>query len=286
VLTRSAVIVKIDNAPDARPQVGLDRADLVIEEKVEGGITRFLVVFQSQEAPIVGPVRSVRSTDPDVVRAIGGLFAYSGGIGPFIQLLRSTGGVVDVGIDADPGAYQHRRDRPAPHNLYTGTPTLRQATPPGMGPPPAQFSYLPDGASFGGAGVAPVTHLRVAFGGLTVADWQWDLSAKKWQRSTNGTPHVVEGGGQLAFTTVVVQFVPYLRTPFLDPSRTPVDRANVIGSGPAWVLADGMVVKGTWTKPTPTDVTAFADSAGHPIAIPAGTTWVLLAPVDTPAQAS
>jgi Protein of unknown function (DUF3048) N-terminal domain/Protein of unknown function (DUF3048) C-terminal domain len=285
LLRRPAVIVKVDNAPEARPQTGLDQADVVVEEKVEGGVARFMAVFQSHDAD-VGPVRSVRSTDPDVVRPIGGLFAYSGGITPFIVLLHATGGVVDVGFDADSSAYHRRSGRPAPHDLYTSVGILRQVTPAGMGPPPALFTYLGPGQAFGGAGAAPATHVTVPFGSLTVGEWQWDPASSTWLRTTNGTPHVVDGGGQLAFTTVIVEFVPYTSTGYLDPARTPVDRADVLGSGDAWILASGQIVRGHWAKAASGDVTSFTDAAGAPIAIPPGKTWITLAPVGANAQAS
>jgi hypothetical protein len=84
----------------------------------------------------------------------------------------------------------------------------------------------------------------------------------------------------LAFTTVIIQFVPYARTPYKDPAHSPVDEAEVVGSGDAWILADGTLVRGTWTKPTIADVTAFTDAAGTPIAIPPGRTWITLAPLN------
>ena len=159
-----------------------------------------------------------------------------------------------------------------------------------MGPPPALFSYLGAGQSFPAgilsAAATPVTHLRVPFGPFTVADWQWDVSSQRWLRSTDGQPHAAEGAGQLAFTTVIVQFVPYVATPYVDPSRTRVDQANVVGSGDAWVLADGMIVKGKWSKPDATAVTTFTDLYGHPIAIPPGRTWISLAPDGSAATTS
>jgi hypothetical protein len=220
------------------------------------------------------------------VRAIGGLFAYSGGILPFIAFLHATGGVVDVGADADGGAYYRRNDRPAPHNLYTSVPVLRQATPQGMSGPPPLFRYLIPGEVFGGVGVQPATHATVALGPLTTADWQWDPNRQAWSRWTNGTPHMVEGGGQLAFTNVIVQFVPYLRTPYKDPAGAPVDGADVVGTGDAWVLSSGQVLRARWSKASPTDVTTYSDSAGDPVRIPPGTTWVMLAPAGTTASVS
>lgn len=102
IAQRPAVIVKIDNDRAAPPQSGLDQADVVYEEVVEGGITRYLSIFQSQDASPVGPVRSVRGTDSDIVRPIGGLFAYSGGTPQYVSLIDSSG-VKDVGANDDGG---------------------------------------------------------------------------------------------------------------------------------------------------------------------------------------
>jgi hypothetical protein len=283
---RPAVIVKIDDAPEARPQAGLDGADIVIEERVEGGVGRLMVIFQSQQPNTVGPVRSLRSTDPPVVRAIGGLFAYSGGIPPFVADLHASGGVVDVGANADSMAYYRRDDRPAPHNLYTSVATLSQAVPAGLAAPPPLLRYLIPGEVFGGSGVAPASHLTVAVGERSVADWEWDVSKRAWLRSTNGTPHTVESGGQLAFPNVIVQFVSYQRTPYTDPAHAPVDQANVLGTGDAWILASASVVRGRWAKASPTDVTAFTDDTGEQVRLPAGPTWIMLAPAGAAASVS
>jgi len=135
-LARPALVVKIENAPASRPQSGLDGADVVYEEIVEGGITRFLAVFHSTDAGVVGPVRSLRPSDPDIISPFGGLFAYSGGIPNFIDVLRRTPGVTDVGVDLlDEGPdkpYSRRSGRSAPNNLYTSTAKL-YAIAPGTG---------------------------------------------------------------------------------------------------------------------------------------------------------
>ena len=94
---RSSVAVKIENSPDARPQSGLDVADIVYEEVVEGGITRFWAVFNSKAPEVIGPVRSVRAMDPAIVWPLGGVIAYSGGTGPNVAGVRiSTGGAVQL----------------------------------------------------------------------------------------------------------------------------------------------------------------------------------------------
>ncbi|MGH9181076.1 MAG: DUF3048 domain-containing protein, partial [Acidimicrobiales bacterium] len=101
---RPALVVKIDNAAAARPQSGLDRADVVFEEVVEGGEVRFMAVFQSNDADAVGPIRSVRPVDPEIVSPLGGLFAYSGGTAQFTALIRRAP-VTLVGFDQLSRAY-------------------------------------------------------------------------------------------------------------------------------------------------------------------------------------
>ena len=118
--------VKIDNAAAARPQTGLDRADVIIEEVVEGGVTRFLALFQSQGSDPVGPVRSVRPVDPALLTPFGGGFAYSGGTKRFINNLRRAP-IADVGVDLLPAAYFRGTQAKAPYNLYSSTSALRAA---------------------------------------------------------------------------------------------------------------------------------------------------------------
>ena len=190
---RPAVTVKIDNDAAAPPQSGLDQADVVYEEVVEGGITRYLAIFQSQDADPVGPVRSVRETDADIVRPIGGLFAYSGGIPPFVSLIDSAG-ITDVGADDDGGAYYRSNERNAPDNLYTSTTVLRQRTPAGAGPPPPLFDYVGTHETFSEPGEKAVSQVTVTMSGATVATWSYDATAKQWDRSTNGHPQTGRSG--------------------------------------------------------------------------------------------
>lgn len=285
ILSRPAVLVKIDNAPEARPQNGLDKADVVYEEVVEGGITRYLAIFQSQDASPVGPVRSVRQTDADVVQPIGGLFGYSGGIPAFVNDVHQAG-VTDVGAVDDASAYYRSSSRAAPHNLYTSTTVLRQKTPPGMGPPPPLFVYGTAATVPTASAATPATHVVVAMSPATVAAWDWNAATGLWQRTTDGTPQTVQAGGPLAFTNVVVEFVPYQNTGFVDPSGAPVPDANTVGTGQAVVLTDGRIIHGTWSKTTAAAVTTYSDALGKPIRLIPGTTWVMLAPTGVALTAS
>jgi hypothetical protein len=270
-LNRPALTIKVENAPEARPQSGIDRADVVYEEVVEGGVVRFLCVFQSRDADSVGPVRSVRPVDPDIVSPLKGYFAYSGGAPQFVKLIKAAP-VTLVGYDELTKAYTKRRDKAAPHNLYTSTEKLYEGGKKADGPPPQLFTY---GTSTG----APVTHATVVMGGPTKADWDWDPAESRWKRTTNGTPHVMEDGPQLAFANVVVQYVRYRNTTSRDPSGALVPTAEVVGTGSAMVLSGGTMVKATWTKKSRSDVTTFTDAAGLPIPLLPGPTWVMLAPI-------
>ena len=283
IAQRPAVIVKIDNDRAAPPQSGLDQADVVYEEVVEGGITRYLSIFQSQDASPVGPVRSVRGTDSDIVRPIGGLFAYSGGTPQYVSLIDSSG-VKDVGANDDGGAYYRSSLRNAPDNLYTSTTVLRERTPAGAGPPPALFDYVGSGAAFAEPGEAAVSQVTVTMSGSTVATWSYDGAAKQWDRSTNGVPQRVAVGTSLtpgppvAFTNIIVEMVPYQNTDYVDPIGNPVPDANVVGSGQAVILSDGELVDATWSKPAASSITTYEASNGAAVDLLPGTTWVMLAP--------
>jgi hypothetical protein len=282
-LTRPALVVKIENVAEARPQSGLIQADVVYEEIVEAGLSRFIVVYQSQDADPVGPVRSIRPSDPTIVKPLNPLFAYSGGTTKFINMLHAAG-ITDVGVDAAPKAYYRRPGRSAPHNLYTSTPRLYSQAPPGIAPPPKIFDYLAAAQPFGGAGVAPATHLAVQPGQRTSATYDYDPVAGVWKRTSNGTPQVVEGGAQVAPKNVILWFVPYVNSPGdVDVVGEPVTVAQVTGTGDAWVLSQGQVVKGRWSKPAAEAPVQFTDAVGAPIKITPGTTWVEVQPVGTPA---
>lgn len=274
---RPALVVKIDNAPKARPQAGLERADVVFEELVEGGVTRFLAVFHSHDADPLGPVRSVRPVDPEIVTPLGGLFAYSGGAPKFQAMIRRAP-VKDVGADAFPEAYRRDRSRPAPNNLFTRTPLLYTRAD-GESPPPRWFDFRRPGEPFSGTGLEPVGRMVVSMGQRTSVAWDWDQSAGLWRRTTNGTPHVLAGGGQYGADNVLLQFVPYRATDDLDVGNNHVPTAEVTGSGDVIALSAGHMVRGRWRKPSVASVTDYEDLDGRPIRLAPGRTWVMLVPV-------
>lgn len=280
IAERPAVIVKVDNSPQARPQAGLNEADVIYEERVEGSVVRFLAVYQSNDVEVIGPVRSIRSTDAAIVAPIGGVFAFSGGIAPFRSKISATG-VTMVEEGEKSSGVSVRAGRRRPFATYANTELLRPQAKPT--PPPMLFERLEEAESFSAInGPADViTGLRVVFGSLTTADWTWDAAQDLWLRSTNNTMHVLEDRTRLSTECVIVQTTRYQSTPYTDRSNAPVDEAVTTGSGKAIVACDGQAVEATWSKPSTKAVTTYRHAVtGDPIRIPTGRVWVSYVPTN------
>ncbi len=285
-LKRPALVVKIDNADSpgnsARPQSGLNQADVVFEEMVEGSVTRLAAVFHSNDAALVGPVRSARTTDVAVFSPLNHpLFAWSGANADFADIIRSSP-IIDVGVNAQPDAYERRNENGhvAPHNLYTSTGALYAVAPSDAAAPPPLFKFRAAGQPLG-AGARPVNAVHLEFGsgpGNAPVDWAWQPTTGRFIRGQRGTPDTDDAGEQLSFTNVIVQFVTYHDTGYVDPVGTPVPEGDLVGSGPCWILSAGQVVDCSWTKTGPDSPTTYADAAGQPIGLLPGTTWVELPP--------
>jgi hypothetical protein len=281
---RPALVVKIDNVAPALPQAGVDAADLVYEEMVESQLTRLIAVYQSADAPRIGPVRSVRTTDLDIAAALNyPLFGYSGGNTGFVAQLRASP-VVDVGAETYKGAYFNSGPHETPHSLYTTSASLYGLARANSRPPAPQFVYRAAGTPATGAGVAPATHVDVDFGD-TVAAWDWDPASQRYQRSQDGSADVLQSGVRIGTANVIVQQITYVTDGYatgegIDPPP-PIPKGITVGSGTAVVLTGGSVIHARWSKSSPTSVTEFTDAAGQPIHLAPGPTWVELAPVGT-----
>jgi hypothetical protein len=275
---RPALVVKIDNAPKARPQVGLNQADVVIEEKVEDGVVRLFTIFHSGDSDPVGPVRSARTTDIVLATPLHRpLFAYSGTNATF-QKQVSAAPLVDVGVERASGDYFRQPGRPAPYNLFTRTTPLFTKPAAQSSAPPALFPFRPEGQGLTGGTAAGGAHIDYVGKNITTrVDWAWSNGA--WARSQDGTPHVDGAGVRVAPRNVVIQLVNYVNTGQIDRSGAVVPEAELIGTGEAWVFTDGKVVKGTWSKPNAEAVTVYAGPDGKPVRLTPGQTWVELAPI-------
>lgn len=279
---RRALVVKIDNVDQyARPQAGINQADIVYEEKIEGPISRFAAIFHSQDVAEVGPVRSGRSTDVAIVAPLAvPLYSFSGANEVFIELLRAAP-LIDIGYDVQPASYDRKPGRVAPDNLFTSTERLWALAPPEPSPPPPQLVYRAEGASAPDSAVA-LTSFSYSFGGGPVGQpvtMTWDPAVGGWVREQKGTLHVDTDGVAIAPPNVIVQFVPYRDTGLVDTSDTPVPEALLVGSGTAWVFTAGTATAATWTKASDDAVTSYAATAdGAPVELTPGQTWIALVP--------
>ena len=263
--SRPAVVVKIDNSSKARPQSGLNLADIVVEQEVEWGLTRFAAIFHSNRVPVVGPVRSARSTDISFLSSLGRpALAYSGANKAFDQLILQQERVQNFSA-ARNGGYWRDNSRRAPSNLYTDTRNFDGAG----SPPPAWFHFASAPAS---AGVA-ATSFTTTFP-TTSSSWTWD--GTHWLRRQDGKVHATDGGAQVRMSNVIVAEVPAVDSGLLDPAGSVVPEFVWAGTGRVSVFTNGQRVDGTWTRPTLSDPAVLVDATGAVIQLMPGSSWVAL----------
>jgi hypothetical protein len=273
-LERPALFVKLDNVEAARPPAGLAEADIVIEEQVEGDLSRLAAVFHSTDADPVGPVRSVRTTDLELVGLFGRpLFASSGGNSSVLAQLAAAD-VVDIGHNVSGEGFERDPGRPAPHNLFTSTPALYGKAPESPPPPEPLFAYLDEDEDLPAA-ATPTGGVTVSFGGPEVARFTWDEASGTWRRDQRGSPHVDTDGTQLAPTNVVLLEIEYDMSGQMGRS-TP--HGVVTGEGRAVVLTQGHAVEGTWSRPSLDDLLTLTGADGQEIELTPGQTFIELPP--------
>ena len=263
---RPLVSIKIDNDSSlARPQTGIEQADVVWDEVVEGQGTRFLAMFNSQAPEVVGPVRSVRLTDPLIVWPVGGIFAYSGGAPYAVQGIQKA--PVKLVNESDAGAAMFRDpSRRAPHNLYARPPALFS-----LGgnptPPPPLFGYSTTPITSGAA----ATSVHVGFAGEFAVTYTWDAPSGTWLRATASGPFMTKSGRQIAPRNVIVIPVTYAGGVGVIGAQ-----AQLVGSGPVQIFTNGRVIQGTWSRADNTTPMKFTTVGNVPIRLTPGSTWVEL----------
>lgn len=268
--SRPVLMVKIDNHPRARPQVGLDKADLVFDLRAEG-ITRFAAVFQSQMPDPVGPVRSSRTSDFDLLRGFDRpLYASSGGNDYVAAGLKQLPIVSLTNLTRQ--EYFRDGSRPAPHNLFINTSDLYALAPDDMPTPGPWFTYRHDGQGLPDSAVAVNGPVRISFRGSPVVTHTWSPAVKGWLRTQDQNPHTTAEGDQLAPENVVITVTDYSTSP--ADSISPEVRST--GGGPAVVLTDGHAIVGQWSRPEAQDPLELTDGNGDVIALTPGRTWILM----------
>ncbi len=269
--------MKIDNTAGSRPRVGLNQADVVYVEPVEGGLTRLLAIFSTAQPGEVGPVRSARESDVQLLAGYGPVaFAFSGASAVTLPIL-AGGHQVNMSNDAAHQGFRRDGGRPAPYNVI-GSPSALLARA-GGSVPPADVGLRFGPPSSGGV---PATHVATRWpaSGIELA---WDPSRQRYLVTTDGKPDVDADGTQHGAATVIVQVVSSHLSQNRDVNGVQTPVVDVVGQGPATVVRDGLAWSGGWSRPTTDAPTSFTTN-GQPIAMAPGPVWVLLVPQGQAAQ--
>jgi hypothetical protein len=284
-----AVVVKIDNSPEARPHTGINQADMVYELRVEG-ITRLAAVFHSEQPDTVGPVRSARSSDLDLVANLSRpLLAWSGGNGGVVGQVhgaRDAGVLVDAGVDAVSGPYFRDHARQAPHNLYVHPSQLLAERGDAVAPPAPPFTFNVFGLPLP-ASASDAPGARIDFGLGVRVEYVWDVERGGWDRfqvdgrNPRGSSAFVDAAGtQVSPQNVVILFCQYGRS--VVDANSP--QAYTVGDGDAIVLTQGKAIAAHWSRGASDQPYSLTDASGGPVMLTPGRTWVALPQVGAPVQ--
>ncbi len=265
--------VMIENSPDARPQSGLKQADVVYEAIAEGGITRFMALYQQGAPGTIGPVRSVRLYDLDWLAPYQGSLAHVGGSAEALQTIRSGSPWRDLDQFFNSGSYSRVSDRYAPHNVYTSMDRLH-ALETAKGFTSSTFTSFPrvDGTPTDKPSVSSVA---INFSSaLYNTTYTYSQGCNCYPRSQAGEPHLDREDGQIQPNVVVALHVDEV-TIMQDGSR---QKITTVGGGKADVFQNGTVIEGTWKKDSQASPLELLDAAGKPISLARGQTWIAAVP--------
>ncbi|MGI9610598.1 MAG: DUF3048 domain-containing protein [Acidimicrobiia bacterium] len=277
LLDRRAVAVKVDNHWNARPQSGIQEADLVYELLCEGGLTRFIAIFHHSDSGYVGPIRSLRPTDPTLVAFLGAPLQISGGQ-DWIQRLASSRGQRLIGDDRV--STFRVRSRKSPHNLYGNTETMR-ATADRRGwsdePPEPIFTF--------GEATTPLTPaatVTLDWSDRPEVVWRWDPITESYLRSNRSTPHnwlTLDGDrSQISAETLLVLTArKYTASPSSGEGSS-VPALDTLGTGQALLFHDGALLQGSWTRDSYDESFTLALPTGAEMILPPGKLWISIFP--------
>jgi hypothetical protein len=261
--------VKIDNIVYARPQTGLARADIVYVLPVEGGLSRLMAIFSSRYPPAVGPVRSAREDDLQLLRQFGRpAFAYSGATPRLLPYIHRTARIVNLYAGTSSGYYRDL-SRVAPYNLYAHTRQLLAQAPGASTARDIGFRFGPPPAGGKATRSVPVSYPSASF------RFTWSAAKGRWLVTMDGTPAVTSGGLRLSAATVVIQHTTVRTSRFKEYGFRP-PYAESVGSGTTLVLRDGRAWAGHWSRPTANGGTTFTTVSGGPMTFARGPVWIVL----------
>ena len=272
---RPSVAVRVSNTADARPQVGLSQADMLITTPVEGGTTRLIAIFHCSNATVAGPVRSARKQDAKIVEGFSKLLAFSGANLKVLSALGDDGVVLATEDTPGPDVFREpvgSTDVNSVRANITGLRSLAQAAGKGKPASSLQFGRLQSRTA--------AKSVSLNFGGAT-ASYQYKRRAGLWARSQDGTPFVDENGKQIRVENVLVQEVKTsLSDQLKDAAGVPSPVFDLEGSGRAFLFRNGRVLVGTW-RDRGAGAPLFRLPSGKVMKLAVGNTWLEMVPTAT-----
>jgi hypothetical protein len=268
---RAVTGVMIENSPDARPQSGLNQAGVVYEAVAEGGITRFLALFQESNPSYVGPIRSSRPYYLDWLLPFDAAYAHVGGSPEALQQIKALH-VKDLDQFANGSSYNRVSSRYAPHNVYTSIDRLYSLAQ-SKGYTTSTFTGFVRKPKENPVAVSDAKNIDFSISAaLYNPHYEYDAASNSYKRSEGGKPHIDEKSGAQLSPKVVIALV----TPSALESDGTHNSYATTGSGPMYVFQDGTVTQGTWKKDSRTAQFVFTNSSGQPYQLNAGQTWISL----------
>ena len=262
------LVLKMDNTEASSPQQGLSSADMVVEELVEGGITRLAAFFYSDIPGDVGPVRSMRASDIGIVSPVDGSLVTSGGAGVTVKRISDAG--IKIFNEGSPGFYREST-RSAPYNLFTDLAKVAKASEDGTDSRPAD--YLPWGSEKDLPAGKPAGTITADFGGSHSTNWTFQNGTYVNQNT------FAADGDEFPADSVLVLRVEIGDAGYKDPAGNPVPETIFKGEGKAQLFHAGKVVEGTWKKKDLGSAISLSTADGA-LKVPAGRVWIELVPVD------
>ena len=269
------VVVKIDDTPPAHPQIGIDKADLIYIEQVEGGLVRLAAIFSTEIPDAIGPVRSARISDIDLMAQFGKVaFFYSGAQSKFLPVIKAAN-LHDIGAEHEsPKLYTRDKSRTAPYDMVLSGSEIKK-----------RIADLD---------VAKASNIAWSFGkisnkgeAITSVKVRWPASnysanwnGKGWDLSQNGEADVTSDGVQLSPATFIIQKVVITDSEYKDKFGGVTPFSATIGEGNGWVLRDGIAIKAIWNRPDASSGTTWSDTEGNEIKFARGQIWIALTDQD------
>jgi hypothetical protein len=275
---RHPIAVMVDDLSPARPQSGFNAASIVWQAPAEGGIPRYMMIFQENIPTDVGPVRSSRYYYIAWASELRAVYGHAGGSPQALATLRNQGsGQLVYNADEFRWGNSFRRVsfRFAPHNLYTTGKQLRAiASSVGAkdGPIKWPWTFARDAVM----GWRPIGgRIQVSYGIVNTIRFDYDRNSNSYLRSVTGEKKQVDNatGKRVQPKNVIVMVVRFGALNDGHPQKHRLE-AKVIGSGPAWISTNGITIKGTWKKTSLKAATRFYDKAGKPVVLTVGQTFV------------